>query len=195
MPERGPRRFCRSGLVLMVHCSQVQVTQAGLVSWRSRDDDCVCSPTQARTLPTVSPGISGYGFLRYEPWQDSIRISMSDLQRTGAKRWSKNRRSERLELHVPVVVYRRSGEGPPFYENSQTLVVSAHGALIPLKGLVATQQRLLVQNTNSGEQQECRVVSINNELTGPCKIAVEFTQPSPRFWRVAYPPADWTSSN
>ena len=119
---------------------------------------------------------------------------MSD-QKIGAKRWSKNRRSGRIELNVPVVIYRAPGEGPPFYENTQTLVVSAHGALVPLKALVATKQKLLLQNTNSGEQQECRVVSINNELSGPCMVAVEFTQPSPRFWRVAYPPSDWTASN
>jgi hypothetical protein len=119
---------------------------------------------------------------------------MSD-QQTGAKRWLKNRRSERIELRVPVVIYRPAGEGPPFYENTQTLVVNAHGALIPLTALVATKQRLLLQNTNSGEQQECRVVSINHERTGPSKVAVEFTQPSPRIWRVAYPPADWTTTN
>ena len=116
-------------------------------------------------------------------------------QPTGAKRWLRNRRSERIELRVPCVIYRPAGEGPPFYENTQTLVVNAHGALISLKGLVATKQRLLLQNTNSGEQQECRVVSINNERTGPSKVAVEFTRASPRFWRVAYPPFDWTTSN
>jgi hypothetical protein len=116
-------------------------------------------------------------------------------QKIGTRRWLRNRRSERIELHVPVVIYRRAGDGPPFYENTQTLIVSAHGALIPLKALVATKQKLLLQNTNNGEQQECRVVSINNELSGPCKVAVEFTQPSPRFWRFAYPPSDWTTSN
>lgn len=129
-----------------------------------------------------------------EPLPDHILICMSE-QKTGAKRWLKNRRSERIELHVPVVIYRPTGEGPPFCENTQTLVVSAHGAQIPLKALVATKQRLLLQNTNSGEQQECRVVSINNELGGPCKVAVEFTQPSPGFWHLAYPPSDWTKSN
>lgn len=133
--------------------------------------------------------------LRSEAPPDHILICMSD-QKTGAKRWLENRRSERIELHVPVGVYRPAGEGPPFCESTQTLVVSAHGALIPLKALVATKQKLLLQNSISGEQQECRVVSINNELAAcPCKVAVEFSQPSPRFWRLAYPPGDWTKSN
>jgi len=107
------------------------------------------------------------------------------------RRSVKNRRSQRIELRVPVVIYRPAGEGPPFYETTETIVVSAHGALVPLKGLVATRQRLLVQNTSSGEQQECRVVSIQSEMAGPSKVAVEFARPVPKFWRIAYPPSDW----
>jgi hypothetical protein len=55
---------------------------------------------------------------------------MHDQKLTNTKRWLKNRRSQRIDLSVPVVVYRRPGEGPQFYENTQTLVVSAHGALM-----------------------------------------------------------------
>lgn len=118
---------------------------------------------------------------------------MSD-QRPGTKPWLKNRRSQRLELQVPVLVYRRPGEGPQFYETTHTLTVSAHGALIPLRELVARRQLLWVQNTSTGEQKECRVVSITTEPRGLTRIAVEFTRPVPKFWRVAYPPPDWTES-
>ena len=107
------------------------------------------------------------------------------------KQWSKNRRSQRIELYVPVLVYRPPGDGPPFYEPTQTLVVSAHGALFLLADLVARRQLLFVQNRNTGEQEECRVISVKNEPIGPSKVAVEFTKPVPRFWHVAYPPADW----
>ena len=117
---------------------------------------------------------------------------MSDQPIPGSKQWSKNRRSHRIDLHVPILVFRRPGDGPPFYETTHTLVVNAHGALITLADLVARRQLLMVQNTNTGEQQECRVVSVQNELMGPAKVAVEFTKPVPKFWRVAYPPTDWT---
>ena len=119
---------------------------------------------------------------------------MHNQEFTTTKRWLKNRRSQRIDLNVPVVVYRTPGEGPQFFENTQTLVVSAHGALMALTDLVAPKQRLFVQNTNSGEQQECRVVYVRKELTGPPKVAVEFTRPAPSFWRIAYPPDDWTAS-
>jgi hypothetical protein len=106
----------------------------------------------------------------------------------------KGRRSQRIDLSVSVVVHRPRNEGPQFSENTKTLVVSAHGALVALKGMVAPKQRLLLQNTASGEQQECRVVSVNKDLTGPPTVAVEFAKPAPSFWRVAFPPSDWSSS-
>ena len=40
-----------------------------------------------------------------------IMVYMSDQKLNGAKRWLKNRRSQRIELNAPVVVYRAAGEG------------------------------------------------------------------------------------
>lgn len=94
-------------------------------------------------------------------------------------------------MNVPVVVYRAQGEGPQFYENTETRVVSAHGALLTLKDAVAPTQRLHVQNPNSGEHLECRVVSVKKAPIGPPEVAVEFMRPTPSFWRIAFPPADW----
>ncbi|HUC52659.1 MAG TPA: hypothetical protein VMR90_01345 [Candidatus Cybelea sp.] len=119
---------------------------------------------------------------------------MNDQQLTSAKQWLRERRSHRIELTVPVVVHRPPKEGPQFYERAQTLVVNAHGALMALAETVTPEQKLLMQNTNTGEQEECRVVYIEKELTGPTKVAVEFTQPAPSFWRIAFPPPDWTAS-
>ena len=106
----------------------------------------------------------------------------------------KSRRSRRIDLSVSVLVRRPPKEGPQFYENTKTLVVNAHGALVALKGMVAPRQRLFLQNTSSGEEQECRVVSVNKDMTGPPTVAVEFTKPAPSFWRVAFPPSDWPTS-
>jgi len=119
---------------------------------------------------------------------------MSDQQFTGTKRWLKKRRSQRIELNVSIVVYRPPRAGPQFCENTQTLVVSAHGALMALMDKVAPKQRLLVQNTHSGELQECHVVYVKQERTGPPKVAVEFTRPAPSFWQIAFPPEDWNAS-
>jgi hypothetical protein len=119
---------------------------------------------------------------------------MYDQKLTNTKRWLKTRRSQRIDLNIPVVVYRPPREGPQFYENTQTLVVSAHGALVALTDIVAPKQWLLVQYTDSGEHQECRVVYVKKEPTGPPTVAVEFTRPAPSFWHIAFPPADWTAN-
>ena len=118
---------------------------------------------------------------------------MSNQQLTNKKRWLRERRSQRIELTVPVVVHRPQKGGSQFYERAQTLVVNAHGALLALAEKVKPNQRLLMQNVDSGEQKECRVVYVEKEL-GPTKVAVEFTRPAPSFWRIAYPPPDWTAS-
>ena len=91
---------------------------------------------------------------------------MDDYKPTVTKRWLKNRRSQRIALNVSVVVYRAPSQGPVFYENTQTLVVNAHGALVTLTDLVAPRQRLFMQNVGSGEHLECRVVSVKKEPIG-----------------------------
>lgn len=119
---------------------------------------------------------------------------MSAQQLRDTKQWVRKRRSQRIELSVPVVLHRSSREGSLFSERTQTLVVNAHGALLALAEKVAPKQRLLLQNSNSGEQKECHVVYVEKQQLGPAKVAVEFTQPAPSFWRLAYPPADWNAS-
>jgi hypothetical protein len=119
---------------------------------------------------------------------------MNAQQRTDAKQWLRKRGSERIELNVPVVLHKPSREGSLFSERTQTLVVNAHGALLFLAEKVAPKQTLFMQNSKSGEQRECRVVYVEKQLSGPTKVAVEFTKPAPSFWRMAYPPADWTAS-
>jgi hypothetical protein len=119
---------------------------------------------------------------------------MYDQQATDSNRSLKKRRSQRVDLNIPVVICRPSGEKRQFYEGTQTFVVSAHGALLALTEMVVPKQTLLMQNTESREQQECRVVSVKKELTGPPKVAVEFTRPAPCFWHLAFPPTDWTGS-
>src|SRR5258707_13180083 len=114
---------------------------------------------------------------------------MYDQNLTKPKRWLKNRRSQRIDLSVSVVVQRPQREGPQLCESTKTLVVSAHGALLALKSMVAPKQKLLLKNPVSGERQECRVVCVNHELAGPPTVAVEFSPPPPSFSRVLFPRA------
>ena len=120
---------------------------------------------------------------------------MFDHQSSQPKPWAEKRRSQRVVLSVPVLVYRRPKDGPRFFEGTHTSVVSAHGALIGLVAKVAPHQRLILQHSLSGEEQECRIVFTDEKkLTGPKEVGVEFQQPAPNFWQIAFPPADWALS-
>jgi hypothetical protein len=107
--------------------------------------------------------------------------------------WKGKRRSQRLALSVPVVAYRSQKSGVPFSEGTRTLMVSAHGALISLDAKVVADQRFVLKHALSGEEQECRVVFTQKKLTGPTEVGIEFRQPAPNFWHIAFPPSDWTS--
>jgi hypothetical protein len=105
--------------------------------------------------------------------------------------WKEKRRSQRLALSVPVVAYRSQKLGLPFSEGTRTLMVSAHGALISLTAKVFANQRLILKHALSGEEQECRVVFAQKKSMGATEVGIEFQQPAPNFWHIAFPPSDW----
>jgi hypothetical protein len=104
---------------------------------------------------------------------------------------NKKRRSQRIVLSVSVVAYRSQKQGLAFSEGTRTLVVSAHGALISLTAKVAVDQPLLLKNALTGEEQECRVVFTQKKEMGSTEVGIEFRDPAPGFWHIAFPPIDW----
>jgi len=102
------------------------------------------------------------------------------------------RRSQRVILSLPVTV--RTEDGPKdisFEEETHTLVVNLHGALIVLAAKVAKGQRLRLTNRATQLEQVCRVASLGPVSGGKAQIGVEFLTPSPDFWRISFPPEDW----
>ena len=112
-------------------------------------------------------------------------------QTTQPQHGSIARRSQRISCSVPIIVYSQANDGPRFSEQTHTLVVNAHGALIPLNTSVAPGQRLVLRNTLNGEQQECRVVYLSKKWVGMRETGIAFTRPAPDFWTLAFPPDDW----
>ena len=100
----------------------------------------------------------------------------------------KQRRSHRVTLSAPITVSSEFEQGP-FSEETQTLSVSAHGALISLSAPVSGDEALQIRNAH-GEQQACRVVFLGRTAEGQRQIGVEFPWPSPNFWHVEFPAVD-----
>jgi hypothetical protein len=49
-----------------------------------------------------------------------------------------------------------------------------------------------MRHNKTEEEQECHVAFLGPVRGGKAEIGLEFTAPRPAFWRVAFPPEDWT---
>jgi len=104
------------------------------------------------------------------------------------------RRSERVLLDVPVVIRGESPDQRPFQEETFTVTVSAHGALLMLATQVFPGQKLLLLNPANWDEREGRVAYTGRVHAGLAQVGIEFTQPAPDFWPVSSPPPDWKAS-
>jgi hypothetical protein len=52
-----------------------------------------------------------------------------------------------------------------------------------------------MKNMKTEETLLCKVVDVNPGANGIQEVGVEFLQPNPKFWRVSFPPADWSPRN
>jgi hypothetical protein len=78
-----------------------------------------------------------------------------------------------------------------FEEETHTLIVNAHGALIALTGRVSKGQKLRLTNRATKEERVCQVVNLGQTSQSKGQIGIEFLTPSPDFWHISFPPEDW----
>lgn len=102
------------------------------------------------------------------------------------------RRSMRVMLSVTVAVRGKNPDGRSFFdEETKTLVVNAHGALIHLRSEVKADQKITLMHKASGESEDCRVVYVGRMQGGKAQVGIEFDKPAPKFWGISFPPDDW----
>ena len=102
------------------------------------------------------------------------------------------RRSQRVILTISVQVRTDAGRGDDsFDEPTKTLLVNAHGALIVLAHKVEKGQKLHITNCATHVEHACKVAHVGPPSDGKTQVGVEFTSPSPDFWRIAFPPENW----
>ena len=101
------------------------------------------------------------------------------------------RRSARVLMDVPVVVCGESGDRQPFREETFTVTVSAHGALLMLGAKVTLGQTVRVINPFNRDERECKVAYRGPLHAGLSQVAIEFSRPSPEFWPIDPAPTDW----
>lgn len=108
---------------------------------------------------------------------------------------SAERRSSRVFTRIPVRATGRDVEGRKFRENSQTIVINAHGGLLYLHESLILGGDLVLINPVTEEEQECRIVYLGDTSEKGMRVGVEFLSPCPHFWGVEFAPQDWPPRN
>lgn len=107
-------------------------------------------------------------------------------------RMGARRRSQRVLMQVPVRIRGKDAQGNDFEDSTQTLAINAHGALVLLTARLTSGAAVHMRHNKTEEEQECHVAYLGPVRGGKAEIGLEFTAPRPTFWRVAFPPEDWT---
>jgi hypothetical protein len=102
------------------------------------------------------------------------------------------RRSQRVLMQVPVRVHGTDSQGNRFDEETETLAINAHGALILVGARLTSGSKVQMEHKRTQEEHECHVVFLGPVRAGKSEIGLEFSAPRPTFWRVAFPPEDWS---
>src|SRR5258708_13945301 len=88
---------------------------------------------------------------------------------------SSRRRSQRVIVSVPVTVSSEGGKDAAFQEDTQTLVVNAHGAMVALAAKVVKGQTLRLMNRATQQDLTCKVVYIVPSAAGKMQVRMRFT--------------------
>jgi PilZ domain len=104
------------------------------------------------------------------------------------------RRSERVLLDVPLFIEGKAEGTQDFKEETFTLTVSAHGALIVLAAKVTLGQTIRLTNLKNKDQHEATVAFLGPPYAGLSTVGIQFSQPAPEFWALASPPPDWKTA-
>lgn len=101
------------------------------------------------------------------------------------------RRSQRVLLRISIQVKGFPEDGIPITEETTTVEVNAHGALIVLAMRVRPGQKLVLRNWGTAKDQDCRVVRIKEIHDAKNEVGIAFSFPNPKFWNIQFPPEDW----
>jgi len=94
-------------------------------------------------------------------------------------------------MSIPVRASSKNADGKDFSEDTETIVVNAHGGLVFLRQPVKVPADIALTNLVTKEQQLCRVVTLGEPSDKGTRVGFEFVSPSPGFWGVEFPPDNW----
>jgi hypothetical protein len=137
---------------------------------------------------------NGIGLLFTAVAKEQVPVLEKWLRPFRQKEWLvlHRRKTQRVLLQVPVRVSGRNALGAPFEEETKTVVINANGALLLLSAQINQGQTLTLSNIAAQQSAECVVAYLGQHEGQRAEVGVGFLLPNPSFWRVNFPPLDWT---
>jgi hypothetical protein len=100
------------------------------------------------------------------------------------------RRGQRVFLRVRASIHvALQGKQTTF--DATTVSVSHNGALLVLKQSLPITTKLVLEHAGTKERVACKVIRSAQSMPEGFHTPIEFESPSPNFWHIAFPPADW----
>jgi hypothetical protein len=100
------------------------------------------------------------------------------------------RRGQRVFLRVRASIHvALQGKQTTF--DATTVSVSHNGALLVLKQSLPITTKLVLEHAGTKERVACKVIRSAQSMPEGYHTPIEFETPSPNFWHIAFPPADW----
>ncbi len=155
----------------------------------TKGDDCFAAPARV-----VFSSVKGMGLAFAEIAKEQHEVLEKWLGPLRERHWLilNRRKTQRVLVRVPVRVSGQNAPASHFDEETHTLALNAHGALILLSASVGKGQRLELLNIATADRAECIVAYLGKRQEDRIEVGVEFILPNPQFWHVAFPPKDWT---
>ncbi|MBZ5544022.1 MAG: hypothetical protein LAO07_10120 [Acidobacteriia bacterium] len=102
------------------------------------------------------------------------------------------RRSSRIDYKIPVVLSGRDAAGEKFREETETLIVSLHGAKVRTSRQVLVGMMVTVESVRTGQGGKAICVQVSDAPPAEAThdIGLQLVHPG-NIWGVENPPADW----
>lgn len=132
--------------------------------------------------------------MRPEDSSGSKSRTTAPIRNSGRIPDTDRRASERLLMDVPLLVRADAPGDQAFQEETFTVSVSAHGALVMLASRVEVGQTISLVNLQTHAETRGRVARLGSPHGGLAQVGVEFEHPAPEFWHLESLPPSWKSA-
>jgi hypothetical protein len=157
--------------------------------------DAATFQAQARVTSSTTGKGMGMEFKDLDAAQLQILDSWLETVQGGVWLSATRRKGQHMILVIPIQVTGINARGSSYTETASTVSISAHGALISMGMALEKGQRVKVLNLITKEEVECTVVHIGQAQGNQFEMGIAFNSPCKAFWKVAFPPSNWSRSH